>query len=119
MVIDAHLHLWDTERLRYEWLRRPENAAINRTFGFADFKALAAAAGVGQAVLVQADDSAADTEAMFEIAAAHREIAGIRTLIHDRPDPDWPSSAAPRPASTRCASRPARLCPSATRGHVH
>ena len=56
MVIDAHVHLWDTGRLRYEWLRRPENAAINRTFGFADFRTRAAAAGVDQAVLVQADD---------------------------------------------------------------
>jgi predicted TIM-barrel fold metal-dependent hydrolase len=26
VVIDAHLHLWDTERLRYEWLQQPENA---------------------------------------------------------------------------------------------
>jgi L-fuconolactonase len=77
VVIDAHLHLWDTGRLRYQWLRRPENAAINRTFGFADFKARAQAAGVDQAVLVQADDSAADTDAMFEVAAAHREIAGV------------------------------------------
>ena len=33
MVIDAHLHLWNTERLHDEWLQRPENAAINRTFG--------------------------------------------------------------------------------------
>jgi L-fuconolactonase len=117
VVIDAHLHLWDTERLRYEWLRRPENAAINRTFGFEDFKVRAEAAGVDRAVLVQADDSAADTDAMFEVAAAHPEIAGvvawvplarpaeaaerldelagrpafagIRTLIHDQPDPDW------------------------------
>jgi L-fuconolactonase len=115
--IDAHLHLWNTERLRYEWLQRPENAAINRTFGFEDFRSLAVAAGVDRAVLVQADDSAADTEAMFEVAAAHPEIAGvvawvpldrpdeaaarldqlqkrpgfagIRTLIHDQPDPDW------------------------------
>ena len=117
VVIDAHLHLWNTERLRYEWLQRPENAAINRTFGFEDFRGRAAAAGVDRAVLVQADDSAADTEAMFEVAAAHPEIAGvvawvpldrpdeaaaqlarlrarpgfagIRTLIHDQPDPDW------------------------------
>lgn len=117
MLIDAHLHLWNTGRLRYEWLQRPENAAINRTFGFADFASQAAAAGVDRAVLVQADDSAADTEAMFEVAAAHPEIAGvvawvpldrpdqaasrlgqlarrpafvgIRTLIHDQPDPDW------------------------------
>jgi len=30
MVIDAHLHLWDTERLPYPCLRRPENAATGR-----------------------------------------------------------------------------------------
>jgi L-fuconolactonase len=117
VVIDAHLHLWDTGRLRYEWLQRPGNAAINRTFGFEDFRVRAEAAGVNRAVLVQADDSAADTEAMFEVAAAHPEIvgvvawvpldrpdeaaarldelhkrpgfAGIRNLIHDQPDPDW------------------------------
>ncbi len=117
MVIDAHLHLWNTERLPYEWLQRPENAAINRTFGVEDFRSLAARAGVDRAVLVQAADTAADTEAMFEIASAHPEIAGvvawvpldrpdeaaiqldrlaarpgfagIRNLIHDQPDPDW------------------------------
>jgi L-fuconolactonase len=117
VLIDAHLHLWDTGRLRYEWLQRPGNAAINRTFGFEDFRVRAEAAGVDRAVLVQADDSAADTEAMFEVAAAHPEIvgvvawvpldrpdeaaarldelhkrpgfAGIRNLIHDQPDPDW------------------------------
>ena len=86
MLIDAHLHLWDTGRLRYEWLQRPGNAAINRTFGFEDFRARAAAAGVDRAVLVQADDSAADTEAMFEVAAAHPEIAGVVAWVPlDRP----------------------------------
>jgi predicted TIM-barrel fold metal-dependent hydrolase len=29
VVIDAHPHLWNTERLHYVWLQRPENAAIN------------------------------------------------------------------------------------------
>jgi L-fuconolactonase len=117
VVIDAHLHLWNTERLPYEWLQRPENAAINRTFGVEDFRSRAARAGVDRAVLVQAADTAADTEAMFEIASGHPEIAGvvawvpldrpdeaaiqldqlaarpgfagIRNLIHDQPDPDW------------------------------
>ncbi len=117
MVIDAHLHLWNTERLHYAWLQRPENAAINRTFRFEEFSSRAAQAGVDRAVLVQADDSAADTDAMFEVASAHPEIAGvvawvpldrpdeaaarldrlrarpgfagIRNLIHDQPDPDW------------------------------
>ena len=117
MVVDAHLHLWDVRRHRYEWLRRPENSSINRTFGFADFAERAAAAGVDRAVLVQAADDDADTEAMFEVAQAHPQIAGvvawvpldrpdeaaaglerlagrpkfagIRTLIHDQPDADW------------------------------
>jgi predicted TIM-barrel fold metal-dependent hydrolase len=44
VVTGAHLHLWNTERLRYEWLQRPENAGINRTFGFEDFRARAVAA---------------------------------------------------------------------------
>jgi L-fuconolactonase len=117
VVIDAHLHLWDIRRLHYEWLQRPENSAINRTFGFEDFLASSRGTAVERAVLVQADDSAADTEAMFEVAAAHDQVAGvvawvpldrpaeaaaaldrlaarprfagIRTLIHDQPDPDW------------------------------
>lgn len=117
MVIDAHVHLWDVARHRYEWLQRPENSAIRRTFRFADFAAVASAAGVDRAVLVQADDDDADTEAMFEVAREHQPVAGvvawvpldrpdeaaaaldrlagrpkfagIRTLIHDQPDPDW------------------------------
>ena len=87
VVIDAHLHLWDVRRGGYDWLRRPANAAINRTYAFADFAARAAAAGVDRAVLVQADDSAGDTEAMFEVASAHEEIAGVVAWVPlDRPD---------------------------------
>jgi L-fuconolactonase len=117
VVIDAHLHLWDPARHRYEWLLRPGNEPINRAFTFEDFARRAAVAGVDRAVLVQADDHAADTEAMFEVADAHDEIAGvvgwvpldhpgeaaraldrlrarpkfagIRYLIHDQADPDW------------------------------
>lgn len=117
MVIDAHLHLWDPRRHTYDWLLRAGNEPILRPFTIADALPLAAAAGVDRAVLVQADDHAADTEAMFEVADAHDEIAGvvawvpldrpgeaepmleqlrsrpklagIRNLIHDQPDPDW------------------------------
>jgi L-fuconolactonase len=117
VVIDAHLHLWDPARHRYEWLSRPGNEAINKRFAFEDFRERAVLAGVGKAILVQADDHAADTEAMFDVAREHEEIvgvvawvpldrpdeaakaldrlranskfAGIRNLIHDQPDPDW------------------------------
>jgi L-fuconolactonase len=117
VVIDAHLHLWDPARHRYEWLLRRGNETLNRPFTFEDFRARAAQTGVDKAVLVQADDHAADTDAMFDVAWAHDEIAGvvawvpldqpgeaaqaldrlqaepkfagIRNLIHDQPDPDW------------------------------
>ena len=40
-----------------------------------------------RAVLVQADDSAVDTEAMFEVSVAHPEIAGVVAWVPlDRPD---------------------------------
>jgi L-fuconolactonase len=117
VVIDAHLHLWDPERHRYEWLLRPGNEALNQPFRFDDFHSRALTAGIDGAVLVQADDAAADTELMFEVADAHPEIvgvvawvpldrpaeaaaaledlrarpkfAGMRNLVHDQPDPDW------------------------------
>jgi predicted TIM-barrel fold metal-dependent hydrolase len=50
VVIDAHLHLWDTGRQHYSWLQRPENSAINRIFGFEDFRSRAAATPVERAV---------------------------------------------------------------------
>jgi L-fuconolactonase len=87
VVTDAHLHLWDVTRHRYEWLERPENSAIRRTFGYADFDARAVAAGVDRAVLVQAADDAADTDAMFEVAKEHERIAGVVGWVPlDRPD---------------------------------
>jgi L-fuconolactonase len=87
VVIDAHLHLWDTSRYRYEWLLRPRHESINRTYTFSDFAVRAAAAGVDRAVLVQAADDDTDTEAMFEVADVHDEIAGVVGWVPlDRPD---------------------------------
>ncbi len=99
----------------------PEFPRPDRAIGFDDLAPLLASAGVDCTVLVQSADSAADNEAMFEIAAKHAEIAevvawlpldrpaelepmldellgrenfvGVRNLIHVRPDPDWVVSA--------------------------
>jgi L-fuconolactonase len=115
-VIDAHQHFWNPSRVAYDWLG-PDLGPINRAIEFADLEPLLAATGVQRTVLVQSADNAADTDYMFEIAAAHPEIAavvgwvplddpaavaerlpalratpgfaGIRNLIHTRPDPDW------------------------------
>lgn len=100
----------------YPWLA-PNFPDLDRAIGFDDLDLLLASAGVECTVLVQSADSAADNEAMFEIAAKHAEIAGVvawlpldrpaelepmldellgradfigvRNLVHVRPDPNW------------------------------
>lgn len=117
MVIDAHQHFWNVERSEYAWLGRPGNEAINHTIGFADLAPILHRNGISRTVLVQADDTDADTEYLLEVARCHETVGGVvayvplhkpeeaaarldrlssdplvvgvRNLIHDRQDPDW------------------------------
>jgi L-fuconolactonase len=116
VIIDAHQHVWDPTRARYDWLG-PELAPINRTMTFDELKPSLARAGVTATVLVQSADNDEDTELMLDVAAANREIVavvafaplgrpvevaarlerfrdeslivGVRNLIHNIPDPEW------------------------------
>lgn len=114
MTVDAHLHLWDLERVEYPWLTSAL-APIDRTFAFDEVEPQLAQAGVDRVVLVQAANSLDDSSAMFAVdsprvagvvawvdlldpeAAArqldawgrHPSFVGIRHLIHDEPDADW------------------------------
>jgi L-fuconolactonase len=120
-VVDAHQHFWDPRRVDYPWLA-PAYPELDRTFGFEDLAPHLRSTGVDATVLVQSADSAADNDAMFEIADKHPEIVGIvawlpldqpsdaektleklmhrdrfvgvRNLVHVRPDPDWVLSEA-------------------------
>lgn len=112
--LDAHLHLWTLGEGRYRWLG-PQHGQLYRTYSVQEARETLAAAGVRRAILVQADDTAADTEAMLLHAACHDWIAGVvgwlpledaaaaatllgkwlvhpkfcgvRTLVHDDPRP--------------------------------
>ncbi len=115
-VIDAHQHVWDLARSPYAWLAAPGLEAIRRTIPFEEGLAHLDAAGVDGSVLVQADDTDADTDVMLETAARNARVVGVvgwapladperaevrlraiaspalvgvRALIHDMPDPDW------------------------------
>jgi len=115
VIIDAHQHVWNLDRARYDWLG-PEVAAINRSFELEEALRSMARAEVSGTVLVQAADNAEDTAFMLSVADRHPEVVGvvawvpldapdvagqlqrlrrdprvvgIRNLIHDRPDPDW------------------------------
>lgn len=116
MIIDAHLHVWDRSRARYDWLG-PDLPEVDRDIAFDEIAPELARLGVDGVVLVQSADNAEDTANMLDVAAEwpqvlgvvgwvpveepdaagsmleresiDRRIVGIRNLIHDRPDPDW------------------------------
>jgi L-fuconolactonase len=116
MIIDAHQHVWDLDRVAYPWLG-PQHGPVFRTVTQDEVLPVLRACGVDAVVLVQAADDAEDTALMLDTAAAHPEVVavvghlpledpeataaglpalaanplvvGTRTLIHDRPDPDF------------------------------
>jgi L-fuconolactonase len=116
IIIDAHQHVWNPGRARYDWLTA-ELAPIDRTMTFDQLKPSLDRAGVTATVLVQSADNDQDTELMLETAAAYPEIVavvayaplekpdgvkarlgsfagnslivGVRNLIHNIPDPRW------------------------------
>ncbi|GAB3152054.1 amidohydrolase family protein [Microbacterium neimengense] len=75
-LIDAHLHLWDIGSGGYGWLT-PEAGPLYATFDAAMAEQELRAAAVTGAVLVQADDTDADTDAMLAVADVHTWVAGV------------------------------------------
>lgn len=119
-LIDTHLHQWDLDQCAYDWLNADLPEAflqLRRTFLVDEAQEHFEATGVTEAVLVQAENSLADTEAMFGVGRSDDRVVavvgwvdlldpdgvpdtldslraagplvGIRHLIHDEPDPDW------------------------------
>ena len=75
-VVDAHLHVWDLERSEYAWLT-PDFGPLYATYAPERAQDELRLAGIGSAVLVQAEDSERDTELMLEAAGRHPWIAGV------------------------------------------
>lgn len=116
LIIDAHQHCWNPARSAYSWLG-PELSPIDRAVEFDELAPILARHGIDRTVLVQSDDTDSDADYMLQIASDHPEIAGVvawvpldrpleaadrlaqlrddpvvvgvRTLIHNQPDPDW------------------------------
>lgn len=81
-MIDSHLHMWTLDTFvtggarHYPWLG-PQHGALFRSFGEDEARQTLDAAGVRGAVLVQADDSVADTESMLTVAARNPWVFGV------------------------------------------
>jgi L-fuconolactonase len=117
LVIDAHQHVWDLEKARYDWLGPEADARLRRSISMHELRPEIREAGISATVLVQASDNAEDTALMLDVAAespevvaivgyvplerpeeaaealdtlrTHPLISGIRNLIHDQADPNW------------------------------
>ena len=114
-IIDAHTHIWRRASGDYGWIT-PDLATLDHDFRLDGVLGEAASVGVDRFVLVQAADTAGDTDRMLAEAAAHPEVAGVvawlplagpglddalterlasgkvvgvRALIHDMADTRW------------------------------
>ena len=112
--VDAHVHLWDLERLRYPWLTPPyaddgpngSVEAIARTYLPADYRAEMARWNVVGAVHVDAGahpgDALAETEWLSGLAEAEGLPSGIAAFAAlDDPDLDARLAAHARHARVR------------------
>jgi L-fuconolactonase len=75
-IIDSHLHIWELGVSRYEWIR-PELGFLYNDFPISEARFELASAGVDSAILVQVEDSLADTEYMLAIADSNEWVRGV------------------------------------------
>ena len=123
--VDAHHHVWSLARGDYGWLT-PALTPIYRDYMLADMSPLAASAGVGTAVLVQAAPTVAETRFLLDIARESRGVVrgvvgwvdliasnavetlrdlatdpllkSVRPMLQDIADPNWILRADVQPA---------------------
>ena len=115
MIVDAHHHLWNPARGDYGWMPK-DDPVLARTYRLADAMREFDANGIGQAVIVQAAPTTAETEYMLGIAdssdriagvvgwidfenhaertqlehfAAHEKFRSVRPMVQDIADDDW------------------------------
>ena len=114
-MIDAHHHFWQIGEHDCIW-PTSDLKAIHRDFGLNDFLPLAQAAGINGSVLVQSQESDADTDYLLAVAeqsdfikavvgwvdlasesapariaylAKHPKVRGLRPMLQCLPDDDW------------------------------
>ncbi len=75
-IIDTHVHSWDLKKIRYDWMEH-DRSILNRDYLPTDLEPEMKACHVEKVVLVQSDNSLADSGYMFDIAREHDWIAGV------------------------------------------
>jgi L-fuconolactonase len=76
-TIDAHQHYWQLQNFAYEWHKQVNRPEMNRDYLPADILPEMQAAGIQYSVLIEADNSLAETAWMLELAQRSPHIAGV------------------------------------------
>ena len=76
MIVDSHQHFWQVGQFDYPWMT-PQLDVLCQDYLPATLESLLAPHGVGQTILVQASNSAPETEWLLSLAENHPFIAGV------------------------------------------
>ncbi len=76
-IIDAHQHYWQLHNFAYEWHKQVNRPEMNRDYLPTDLLPQMQAAGVQYSVLIEADNSLAETTWMLDLAQRYPHIAGV------------------------------------------
>ena len=77
ITVDAHQHYWQLQNFAYEWHKQVNLPEMNRDYLPPDILPHMQAAGMQYSVLIQADDSLAETAWMLDLAQRYPHIAGV------------------------------------------
>jgi L-fuconolactonase len=75
-MIDTHVHIWDFNRAKYQWLEN-DTSILHRNYLIEELEPERIAAGVTAGVLMQAANTTEETDYMLEVAARTNWIKGV------------------------------------------
>jgi L-fuconolactonase len=76
-VIDSHIHLWGAGVAGAHWLAGDRTASIRRPIGLGEYAAVAGGCGVDGAVVVTAEQSAAETARLVAVCSRAPLVRGV------------------------------------------
>ncbi len=77
VTVDAHQHYWHLQNFTYDWHKQVNLPEMNHDYLPSDILPQMQALGMQYSVLIQADNSLAETTWMLDLARRHPHIAGV------------------------------------------
>lgn len=77
ITVDAHQHYWQIDQFDYEWHKQVNLPEMNRDYLPPNILPQMQALGIQYSVLIQADNSMAETRWMLDLARRYPHIAGV------------------------------------------